>query len=180
MANFSTKTIKHIYWQRVKELHWNLEHTVCDLPLAMLKVQGSPSLGVTSGQLGLVFHVLANVPAVPSINPFVVLKSSASTSLKSPQRPGQRYFDLTLTEVLLAKGDYFTLLSTEESKHTTEFSLIGHTGFDVNLHNGCELNLKIKSIGGVDYNEECRWAEGCNVICGGKNIFTVSRETVLL
>ena len=55
----------------------------------MLDEQGSPIMFVTSGQLGLVFHVLTNVHAVPSINPFVVLKSSASTSLKSPQRPGQ-------------------------------------------------------------------------------------------
>lgn len=57
------------------------------LPLSMLKMQGSPGELVTSGQVILVFHVFTNVPAVPSINPLVVLKSSASISLKFPQRP---------------------------------------------------------------------------------------------
>lgn len=43
----------------------------------------------------------------------------------------------------------------EISTETFEFPFIGNTGFDVNLHNWFELNLKIKPIDGVDYNEEC-------------------------
>lgn len=92
MAYFSTKTNKHVYWQSVVKndiiIRTMTYYVLGDVPLSMLKVQGSSSLFVTSGQLALCFHVLANVTAVPSINPLVVLKSSASTSLKSPQRPG--------------------------------------------------------------------------------------------
>lgn len=66
----------------------NIEHDDCDLPFSVLKLQGSPSIFVTSGQFGLVFHVLANVQAVFSIIPEVVLKSCDPSLSKSPHRPG--------------------------------------------------------------------------------------------
>lgn len=58
--------------------------------------------------------------------------------------------------ILTIKGVHFyTMIKrVQDLKHTIEVSLMGNTGFDVDLHNGCELNLKIKAIGGVDYNEE--------------------------
>jgi hypothetical protein len=58
------------------------------LPLSTLRLQGLLIRLVTSGQLGWALHVLAYVAAVPAIIPLVVLKSSASTSLKSPHKPG--------------------------------------------------------------------------------------------
>lgn len=40
-----------------------------------------------SGQLALVFHVLANAALVPSTNPLITLKSSVIMLLKFPHKP---------------------------------------------------------------------------------------------
>lgn len=48
---------------------------------------------------------------------------------------------------------------------------MGNTGFDVDLHNGWKLNLEEKPNIGLDYNEECRWAEDYDVICKGKHFY---------
>ena len=48
--------------------------------------------------------------------------------------------------------------------------------FDVDLHYRYELDFKIKPKGAVDYNEECRWAEDYDVICGEKtDIFILNK-----
>lgn len=118
------------------------------LPLCTLKTQGSLHLCVTSGHAACDFHVLAKFTAVPSVSPFVVLKSSASTSLKSPHRPAKTLesFD----EIFTAKCG-----RSLHWKHTLKFPFLGNTGFDENLHQRRELNLKVESIDGVDDDVEC-------------------------
>lgn len=87
-----------------------------------------------------------------------------------------------LTKHSLQKVDIFDTIikRAQEIKRTFEFSPVRNTGFDVDLHNGCELDRKTESVGGVDYNEERRWLEHCYVICGGENISTLNKETVLI
>lgn len=57
------------------------------LPLSKLRLQGFSKLLFTSGQLALVFQVLAKPDAVPSVIPLIVKKSSAWMLLKFPHRP---------------------------------------------------------------------------------------------
>lgn len=126
----------------------------------MLMVQGSSSL-FTSTQLESIFHVPAKMDAVPSISPLVVLKSSNSTSLKSPQSPGGRR--------IVALAAVFTTLSigtqTAKENPTSESPFIGVAGFNVQLHYRCDLNLQIYPIVSVDHNEECGRRENHGVIC---------------
>lgn len=42
---------------------------------------------------------------------------------------------------------------------------MGKTGFDINLHDGRELNLEVKPVDSVDHNIKCGWAEDCDIIC---------------
>lgn len=81
----------------------------------------------------------------------------------------KKYFEYT--EVPLN----IIIKSGQDVKHTCELSFIRHTGFDVDLHDGRELDLKVKPIGGADNNEECWWAEDFYIICKGKTC--VSKET---
>lgn len=124
-------------------------------------VQGS-SVIVTSTQLESIFHVLAKMDAVPSISPLVVLKSSDSTSLKSPQSPGRRR--------RFAVAAIFTTLSIgtqtiTKGNPTSESPFIGVAGFNVQLHYRCDLNLQIYPIVSVDHDEECGRRENHGVIC---------------
>lgn len=57
------------------------------VPFSVLRLQGFSKVLLTSGQLALVFQVLAKSKAVPSLSPPMVVKSSASMLLKLPQRP---------------------------------------------------------------------------------------------
>lgn len=127
----------------------------------MLMVQGSSRL-FTSTQLESIFHVLAKMDAVPSISPLVVVKSSDSTSLKSPQSPGRR------RRVALAAISTPLSIGTQRIKKenpTSEGPFIEVTGFNVQLHYRCDLNLQIYPIVSVDHNEECGWCENHGVIC---------------
>lgn len=127
----------------------------------MLMVQGS-CMVFTSTQLESSFHVLAKMDAVPSINPFVVLKSSDSTSLKSPQSPGRRRrFALAAIFTTLSIGTR----AINKGNPTSESPFIGVAGFDVQLHDRCDLNLQIYPIVSVDHNVECGRRENHDVIC---------------
>lgn len=127
----------------------------------MLMVQGSCML-FTSTQLESIFHVLAKMDAVPSISPLVVLKSSNSTSLKSPQSPGRRRrFALAAIFTTLSIGT----LTIKKENPTSESPFIGVAGFNVQLHYRCDLNLQIYPIVRVDHNEECGRRENHGVIC---------------
>lgn len=57
------------------------------VPLLMPWLQGCPKRDLMSGQLALVFHVLANAEAVPSTSPLFTLKSSHIMLLKFPHKP---------------------------------------------------------------------------------------------
>lgn len=126
----------------------------------MLMVQGSSML-FTSTQLESIFHVLAKMDAVPSISPLVVLKSSDSTSLKSPQSPGRRRVALAAICTTLSTG---TQTMNKENR-TSESPFIGVAGFNVQLHYRCDLNLQIYPIVSVDHNVECGRRENHGVLC---------------
>lgn len=132
-------------------------------------VQGSSSF-ITSTQLWSIFHVLAKMEAVPSISPLVVLKSSDTTSLKSPQSPGWRSRS-TLAAM------FFTLRFKQKPNHTSECSLSGVAGFNVELHHRRELNLQIDPVVSVDNDEERGWLEHYGVICGrGGNVSNLNKR----
>ncbi len=55
--------------------------------------------------------------------------------------------------------------STQEVTHTAEFSFQGNVGSEVDLHDGCELNVNVKPVVDVDYDKKWRGAEDRYIVC---------------